>query len=181
MNSYHLIGTYRPAVAESIWMLRARRSERGSVASMRPALLLLVLVALAGCGGDDGPSADGYRQQAEEICATAILDAAAVTSPVDSAESVAAYSEAVGEIRTREAVALSELEPPSELKKSHELLVNASGAIVRSLTDLARAAEREDQTAAQAAAETGARAAVQARRAAGELGLPACGKPGRAQ
>ena len=147
---------------------------------MRPTLLLLVL-ALAGCGGDDGPSAEGYREQAEEICATAVRDAAAVTPPADSAESVAAYSEAVGEIRAREALALDELEPPSELVKSHELLVNASGAIVRSLTDLARAAKREDQTAAQAAAEAGSRAAVQARRAAGELGLVACGKPGRAQ
>jgi len=145
---------------------------------MRATLLLLLLVAFAGCGGDGGPSIEGYRDEANDICATATRDAAAVTPPADSAESVAAYSEAVGEVRSREAVALSELEPPSELEKSHELLVNASGAIVRSLADLTSAAGRGDQTAAQAAATAGARAAAQARRAANELGLDSCGKPG---
>jgi hypothetical protein len=142
---------------------------------------LFVVVGLAGCGGEDGPSAEAYREQAEAVCETATRDAAAVTPPADPAAAVAAYSEAVGEIRQHEAVALGELEPPEELEKSHTLLVNASGAIVRSLADLARAAGREDQVAAQAASAAGARAAVQARRAAGELGLSSCGKPGRSQ
>jgi hypothetical protein len=142
---------------------------------------LFVLVGLAGCGGEDGLSAEAYREQAEEICETATRDAAAVAPPADSAAAVAVYSDAVGEIRQREAVALGELEPPEELEKSHTLLVNASGAIVRSLADLARAAEREDQVAAQAASAAGARAAAQARRAAGQLGLSSCGKPGRSR
>jgi len=166
----------------------ARPPRKADDASLRPytrvvksfSLAALVLV-LAGCGGDDGSSAQGYREQAEKICVSASRDAAAVTPPSDSAESVATYSDAVAEIREREAVALSKLETPSELEKSHALLVNASGAIVRSLQDLARAAERSDRTAATAAADAGARAAAQARRAANELGLPSCGKPGRAR
>jgi hypothetical protein len=142
---------------------------------------LFAVFGLAGCGGEDGPSAEAYREQAAEICETSLREAAAVTPPGDSAAAVAAYSDAVGEIRRREAVALGELEPPEELERSHRLLVNASGAIVRSLADLARAAEREDQVAAQAASAAGARAAAQARRAAGELGLSSCGQPGRSQ
>lgn len=149
---------------------------------MKPVALLALAVALAGCGGSDGgATADTYREQATEICTTATNDAAAVARPSDSAESVAAYAEAVGEIRQREAVALSELEAPEELVKPHTLLVNASGAIVRSLTDLTAAAKRDDQTAAQAAATAGSRAAAQAKRAADELGLSACGNPGAAR
>ena len=142
---------------------------------------ILAVVALAGCAGDDEPSAADYREQANRICEAATRDAAAVTPPADSAAAVAAYSDAVGAIRQREAAALDELEPPNKLEKPHRLLVNASGAIVRSLADLARAAEREDQVAAQAASSAGARAAAQARSAAGELGLSSCGKPGRSQ
>ena len=144
--------------------------------------LLAVALALAGCGGsDDTSSADAYRKQATEICTTATTDAAEVARPSDTAASVAAYGAAVGEIRQRETLALSELEPPDDLEKSHTLLVNASGAIVRSLTDLTAAAKRGDQVAAQAASTAGTRVATQARRAADELGLPACGNPGAAR
>jgi len=145
----------------------------------RLAPLLGVVLALAGCGGD-GTSAGEYREQAEEICAAATLEAAEVTPPSDDAASVADYGDAVAKIRKRETVALDELEPPGRLDAAHRQLVNASGAIVRSLNDLARAAEREDRAAAAAAASMGDRAADQARRAAEELELPSCGQPGQA-
>jgi hypothetical protein len=143
---------------------------------VRVTLLLAAVVALAGCGG--GTSASDYREQAEEICTTATREAADVPPPSDTAASVAEYGDAVAEIRERETVALDELEAPDELESAHNQLVNASGAIVRSLNDLARAAEREDRQAAAAAAALGDRAADQARRAAEELELPACGQPG---
>ena len=143
---------------------------------VRVALLLAAVAALAGCGG--GTSASDYREQAEEICTTATREAADVPPPSDTAASVAEYGDAVAEIRERETVALDELEAPDELESAHNQLVNASGAIVRSLNDLARAAEREDRQAAAAAAALGDRAADQARRAAEELELPACGQPG---
>ena len=136
------------------------------------------VVALAGCGG--GTSASEYREQAEEICTTATSEASEVPPPSDTAESVAEYGDAVAEIRERETVALDELDPPDDLEAAHRQLVNASSAIVRSLNDLARAAERDDRTAAAAAAAMGDRAADQARRAADELELPACGQPGQA-
>jgi hypothetical protein len=148
------------------------------VIRLRLAPLLCLLLALAGCGG--GTSSDEYREQAEEICTTATREAADVPPPSDTAASVAEYGDAVAEIRQRETVALDELEPPDELQAAHRQLVNASGAIVRSLTDLARAAEREDRDAAAAASASGDRAADQARRAAEELELPRCGQPGRA-
>jgi hypothetical protein len=143
---------------------------------LRFALLLGAVAALAGCGG--GTSASEYRDQAEEICTTASREAAEVPPPSDTAASVAEYGDAVAEVRQRETVALDELEPPDELESAHRQLVNASGAIVRSLNDLARAAEREDRAAAAAAAAMGDRAADQARRAAEELEVPACGQPG---
>jgi len=143
---------------------------------LRVALLLTAVAALAGCGG--GTSAGDYREQAEEICTTATREAADVPPPSDTAASVAEYGDAVAEIRERETVALDELEPPDELESAHNQLVNASGAIVRSLKDLARAAERGDRQAAAAAAALGDRAADQARRAAEELEVPACGQPG---
>ena len=49
---------------------------------------------------------------------------------------------------------------------------------MRSLNDLAAAAEREDRAAAEAAAGDGTRAAIQARQAASDLELPRCGQPG---
>ena len=143
---------------------------------LRVAPLLAVVVAFAAsCGGT---SASDYREQAEEICTAATREAADVPPPSDTAASVAEYGDAVAEIRERETVELDELEPPDELESAHNRLVNASGAIVRSLNDLARAAEREDRQAAAAAAALGDRAADQARRAAEELELPACGQPG---
>jgi hypothetical protein len=147
--------------------------------TLRLGFLLVLLLTLAGCGG--GPSTSEYREQAEEICTTATREAAEVTPPTDDAASVAEYSETVAGVRERETVALDELDPPGELESAHRQLVNASGSIVRSLHDLARAAEREDQTAAAAAAATGNRAADQARRAAEELELPSCGQPGQAR
>ena len=146
---------------------------------LRLASLLSLLLAFAGCGG--GTSASEYREQAEKICTTATGEAADVPPPSDTAASVAEYGDAVAGIRQRETVALDELDPPDELRAAHRQLVNASGAIVRSLNDLARAAEREDRDAAAAAAATGDRAADQARRAAEELELPACGQPGQAR
>jgi len=143
---------------------------------LRIGLLLGAVIALAGCGG--GTSASEYREQAEAICTTATREAADVAPPSDTAASVAEYGDAVAEIRERETVALDGLEPPDGLESAHRELVNASGAIVRSLTDLARAAERENRDAAAAAAAMGDRAADQARRAAEELELPACGQPG---
>ena len=145
---------------------------------LRLAPLLCLLLALAGCGG--GTSANEYRAQAEEICTSATREAAGIPPPSDTAASVAEYGDAVAGIRERETVALDELDPPDDLQAAHRQLVNASGAIVRSLTDLARAAEREDRDAAEAAAAAGDRAADQARRAAAELELPLCGQPGRA-
>jgi hypothetical protein len=140
---------------------------------------LCALLALAGCGG--GGSAIEYRKQAEQICTTAARETAGVAPPGDDAASVAEYGDAVAAIRERETLALDELEPPGELETAHRQLVNASGAIVRSLHDLARAAEREDRAAAATAAATGDRAADQALRAAEELELPACGQPGQAR
>jgi len=139
--------------------------------------LLCLVLTLAACGGD-GTSAEEYREQATEICETATIEAAELDPPSDSAESVAAYGEAAAAIREREVVALDELDPPEELAADHRLLVNASGAIVRSLNDLAAAAEREDRAAAAAAAGAGTRAAIQARQAASDLELPRCGQPG---
>ena len=144
---------------------------------LRLAALAALVLALSGCGG--GTSAADYRDEATGICETATREAAAVAPPDDSAEPVAVYSDAVAEIRQRETVALDELEPPDDLRADHTLLVNASGAIVRSLLDLARAAERGDRDAATAAAGAGSRAADQARRAAEGLDLPACGQPGQ--
>jgi hypothetical protein len=144
--------------------------------ALRLVLLVAAVTALAGCGG--GTSASEYREQAEEVCTTATREAADVAPPSDTAASVAEYGDAVAAIRQRETVALDELEPPDELESAHRQLVNASGAIVRSLNDLARAAEREDRDAATAAAAMGDRAADLARRAAEELELPACGQPG---
>ncbi len=138
------------------------------------------VLVLAGCGGS-GTSAEEYREEATEICTTAAREASDVPPPSDDAASVAEYGNAVAEIRERETVALDELEPPDELEAAHRQLVNASGAIVRSLNDLAAAAEREDRDAAAAAAATGSRAADQARRAAEELELPACGQRGQAR
>ena len=146
---------------------------------MKAVVALVLVLTAAGCGGG-GSSADDYRDEATAICEEASADVSAVPPPGDSAEDVATYSDAVAEIRSRETVALDELEPPDDLAKSHTLLVNASGAVVRSLRDLARAAERGDRDAASGAAANGARAADQARRAAEELELPACGQPGQA-
>jgi len=148
-------------------------------ASSRLAPLLGTLLALAGCGGSS-TSAGEYREQADAICTAATREAAEVTPPSDDAASVAEYGDAVAAIRERETVALDELAPPGQLEAAHRQLVNASGAIVRSLNDLARAAEREDRAAAAAAASMGDRAADQARRAAEELELPSCGQPGQA-
>jgi hypothetical protein len=147
----------------------------------RISILAALVLVLAGCAGDDGPSADEYREQATAICETATRDAAELERPEDDAASVAEYATAAAEIREIEAVALDALEPPGELEAEHRRLVNASGAIVRSLRDLAAAAEREDRAAAQASAAAGTQAATQARESASALELPRCGQPGLPQ
>jgi hypothetical protein len=86
---------------------------------------VLALGAAPGCGGDDGPSADDYREEANRICADSKRAVEALPPPT-SAAGFERYLARVKGIGRRYDRAFEALEPPPELRAQHRRVVRLS-------------------------------------------------------
>jgi hypothetical protein len=120
----------------------------------RPLSALLIVLALAGCGGGGQDSyADDFPAINKDLAALgsdveATLRSANSASNEALARRFSGYANRLGDIRDR----LDDLDPPSSLKAEHARLTAGATATERALSDLASAARSGDATTAGAAA-----------------------------
>jgi hypothetical protein len=133
------------------------------------------LALAAGCGGDDGPSAEDYVRQGNEICRQAVADAKDIERPTgDSSEAVAAYATAFLPIARRRLEGLRGLEPTDDDRRFHDRLIEEQETYVAAIQTLGEAAGRNDRATAGKAAQEGASAARRSTLLYNELGLDTC-------
>jgi hypothetical protein len=138
------------------------------------AAVIAVAVA-AGCGGDDGPSAEDYVREGNEVCRRANADTTEIGRPDDdSSEAVAAYADAFLPIATRRLEGLRALEPTEDDERFHDRLLEEQERYVAAVETLAEAAGREDQATASRAAQEGMRSSSRSALLYRELGLDTC-------
>jgi hypothetical protein len=139
------------------------------------AATIVALAAAAGCGGDDGPGAEDYVRQGNEVCRQAAEDAQAIERPGgDSSEAVAAYANAFLPIAKRRLEGLRGLEPAEDDERFHERLILEQERFVAAVESLGEAAGREDRATSARAAQEGAAATGRSALLFRELGLDAC-------
>jgi hypothetical protein len=135
----------------------------------------VALALAAGCGGDDGPSAEDYVRQGNEVCREAVADAKDIERPTgDSSEAVATYANAFLPIAKRRLEGLRALEPAEDDARFHERLIEEQERYVAAVETLGEAAGRDDRATAARAAEEGARSAGRSTLLYRELGLDTC-------
>lgn len=136
--------------------------------------VVALVVALAGCGGDE-PSAADYATEGNAACATAAEQAQGVSRPTaDSADAVAAYAEGVLPIAKRRLAAFRELDPPDDLRRFHDRLVVEQERFVAAIETVAEAARRNDRATAAQASQEGASASGRSQLLYRRLGLTRC-------
>jgi len=143
--------------------------------SLAVAGTVVALALAAGCGGDDGPSAEDYAQQGNEVCREAVADAKDIERPSgDSSDAVAAYANAFLPIAKRRLEGLRALEPAEGDERFHDRLIAEQERYVAAVETLGEAAGRDDRATAARAAEEGARSARRSSLLYRELGLDTC-------
>lgn len=136
---------------------------------------VVAMALAAGCGGDDGPSAEDYVRQGNEICRQAIADAKDIDRPTgDSSEAVAAYANAFLPIARRRLEGLRGLEPTEDDRRFHDRLIKEQETYVAAIETLGEAAGRGDRATAAKASEEGVRSARRSTLLYRELGLDTC-------
>ena len=135
----------------------------------------VALALAAGCGGDDGPSAEDYVRQGNEVCRQATADAKGIKRPTgDSADAVSAYANAFLPIAKRRLEGLRGLEPAEDDARFHDRLITEQETYVAAVETLGEAAGRNDRATAGRAAQEGAGAARRSTVLYRELGLDTC-------
>jgi hypothetical protein len=135
----------------------------------------IALALAAGCGGDDGPSADDYVRQGAEVCERAANDAEDLERPSgDSSEAVETYAKAYLPIARRRLEGLRALEPAEDDERFHERLILEQERFVAAVETLGEAAGRDDRATSARAAQEGAAAAGRSALLFRELGLDDC-------
>ncbi len=137
------------------------------------ALILTCAAALAACGGDDGLSAEEYREQGNAACERYEADVRELPQP-QSIDDVAPYA-GKAQARLAELIdELDELEPPSDLKEQHDQLIRLGRNGVQEIKKLEAAGESGQQSEIEGALQSAGDLDTQSDEVARELGLDAC-------
>ena len=88
---------------------------------------LALVVALAGCGGDESVSTKDYRAELEKICAESNKRTQYVQKPTRAtSEAIADYLQRLRDINVQTIAKVEKLETPDELKDAHERALEAN-------------------------------------------------------
>ena len=144
---------------------------------MRLRVLLVLTVALTGCGGGGGLSTDDYRAEARKICRDADRDSESVQEPTRATNAaIVDYFEQLLATNEKSTERFKALDPPEDLEKAHDAAVKANeeGAteVRRLIADLEDGGDaRQILTAAQPRLQALQRTSDEA---AGKLGVREC-------
>ena len=139
------------------------------------AVLVGVLVLLAGCGGggDTRLSREEFESQANAICAKYEKQLRALGSPSSIDELPDLVDQAL-EILNKEVAEVAALNPPEELQSDFDKMLAATNKTKEAADDLSTAAKAGDQAGVQKALEEGNAASKEADAFATNLGLTEC-------
>jgi len=137
--------------------------------------ILAATFGLTACGGGDGPTPEEYASQGNVACAAAAKQTRALKRPTaDTAEAVSAYAKQVVPIVRTRLAALRELEPPDDLARFHDRLIEEQETFAAAVETVTESAGRNDRATAQRASQEGAGATARSALLYRRLGLTAC-------
>ena len=142
----------------------------------RSAVLLTFATTLAACGG---PSAEDYRADAGAICRDAAKETEAIAAPTKAtAPAIADYFERLVGVTDRATERFGELDPPQDLEKAHEEVVEANQSAGEEVREVIAALERgQDAEAVLGTAQQRIEeATTRASEAAERLNVPDCSR-----
>lgn len=115
---------------------------------VRRSIVVAVLATLvgAGCGGDDGLSAEDYRTQANEIC-TDTSERTMAIDPPESPMELGPFLEEVLQVGNDFQDEFEGLDPPGEFENDHEELVVLGQEQVETFESLIDEIEQSDDPA----------------------------------
>ena len=141
-----------------------------------PTGAVLGLLALAGCGSDDGGdrlSREAFVERASKICRDSNTRIEAIDEP-EGLDDVAAFVDRATAELDKGLDELRDLKPPEELQADFDRFL-ALGARTRDVAgELKKAAAAGDEKELQAAGEKGDRIDAESDRVARRIGLDAC-------
>ena len=142
---------------------------------MRLRPLVLAVVVLSACGGDDRLSEEEYREQGNAICSKYERQIDAVPEPRgDTAQEIVDYVDKVEPLAEKQVDEVRELKPPEDDQATHDEMIREAERTLDAIRDLRRAADANDPAAAREAIEQGESAGDNADALAKQLGLDAC-------
>jgi hypothetical protein len=148
--------------------------------SLTAAAAVAVLLACAGCMGDDGGD-ESFTERADEICSNAQVQISRVQQPQDPRDplQVALFLERAMPVARSQNRELRALERPEEQRTQINAFLGALEAEVDVAERMLAAARREDRDAVQATLQESAVTAAQTRQFAERLGMQVCGGTAR--
>jgi hypothetical protein len=148
---------------------------------MSAAIVVVVVVALAGCGGSSGPSVSKFKtgfaaDKAQFTKLGSDLGTSVENASTKSNTELAAAFAALSARATQQVAQLSKLDPPAKFKNDLDQLKMRFTAVATDLTSISTAATKGDPTAAKTATEKLVKDAAQVKTSdtalTSALGLP---------
>jgi len=137
------------------------------------AILVTVVVAAAGCGGDDRLSQDEFRTQANAVCEKYNAKIAALGSP-SSPEEVSGYVDQVVPLLRQGVSELRALKPPAEAEEDYDRMLDVTEQAIPAAQQLGDAVEKNDAGAIQDALDAAEQSDRDSDKIARKLGLTGC-------
>jgi len=137
------------------------------------AILVIGVVAAAGCGGDDRLSQDEFRTQANAVCEKYNAKIAALGSP-SSPEEVSGPVDQVVPLLRQGVSELRALRPPAEAEEDYDRMLDVTEEAIPAAQQLGDAVEKNDAGAVQDALDAAEQSDRDSDKIARKLGLTGC-------
>jgi hypothetical protein len=143
---------------------------------VRALVAVVVLLAVAGCGGDDGNdrlTKAELVQQADAVCVEYARKVKALGDP-QTLTDLSTYARSAHQALANGLDELRKLRPPAELQTRYDTWVAAGERALGRIDELQKAAAKGDQTEIRRLVDAATREDAQSDRLASQLGMTDC-------